>query len=67
VFGVLTLAFGDARDALFLGIVVANAAIGIVQETRAKRTPADSREPLGGLALGQPGQGRRACDRRGHA
>ena len=38
VFGVLTLVFGDARDALFLGIVVANAAIGIVQETRAKRT-----------------------------
>lgn len=37
-FGVLTLLFGDARDALFLGIVVANSAIGIVQEVRAKRT-----------------------------
>ena len=36
-FGVLTLAFGDWRDALFLGIVVANSAIGIVQEVRAKR------------------------------
>jgi P-type E1-E2 ATPase len=37
-FGVLTLALGDPRDALFLGIVVANSAIGIVQEVRAKRT-----------------------------
>jgi P-type E1-E2 ATPase len=37
-FGVLTLVFGDPRDALFLGIVVANAAIGIVEEVRAKRT-----------------------------
>jgi cation-transporting P-type ATPase E len=38
VFGALTLAFGDPRDALFLGVVVGNAAIGIVQEVRAKRT-----------------------------
>ena len=37
VFGVLTLAFGDWRDALFLGILVANAGIGIGQELRAKR------------------------------
>ena len=37
VFGGLTLAFGDWRDALFLGILVANAGIGIVQEARAKR------------------------------
>ena len=37
VFGTLTLIFGDARDALFLGIIVANSAIGIVQEVRAKR------------------------------
>jgi hypothetical protein len=36
-FGVLTLAFGDWRDALFLGILVANTAIGITQEVRAKR------------------------------
>jgi cation-transporting P-type ATPase E len=36
-FGVVTLVFGDARDALFLGIVVANSAIGITQEVRAKR------------------------------
>jgi cation-transporting P-type ATPase E len=36
-FGVLTLIFGDARDALFLGIIVANATIGISQEVRAKR------------------------------
>jgi magnesium-transporting ATPase (P-type) len=37
-FGALTLLFGDPRDALFLGIVIANSAIGIVQEVRAKRT-----------------------------
>jgi cation-transporting ATPase E len=37
VLGVLTLAFGDWRDALFLGIIVANAGIGIAQELRAKR------------------------------
>ncbi len=36
-FGAVTLIFGDARDALFLGIIVANAAIGITQEVRAKR------------------------------
>ena len=37
VFGVLTLAFGEAQDALFLAILVANSAIGIAQEVRAKR------------------------------
>jgi cation-transporting P-type ATPase E len=37
VFGTVTLIFGDPRDALFLGIIVANSAIGIVQEVRAKR------------------------------
>jgi cation-transporting ATPase E len=36
VFGVLTLAVGHPEDALFLAIVVANSAIGIVQEMRAK-------------------------------
>ena len=36
--GVLTLAFGDFQDALFLAILVANSAIGIAQEVRAKRT-----------------------------
>jgi cation-transporting ATPase E len=36
VFGVLTLAFGDWRDALFLFIFLANSAIGIGQELRAK-------------------------------
>ena len=36
-FGVLTLVFGDWRDALFLGVVVANTAIGVTQEVRAKR------------------------------
>jgi len=35
--GVLTLAFADWRDALFLGIIVSNSAIGIWQELRAKR------------------------------
>ena len=37
VFGGLTLAFGAAQDALFLGVVVANSTIGIAQEVRAKR------------------------------
>jgi magnesium-transporting ATPase (P-type) len=37
-FGALTLLFGDARDALFLGIIFANATIGITQESRAKRS-----------------------------
>jgi P-type E1-E2 ATPase len=37
VFGGLTLAFGDWRDALFLGVLVGNSAIGITQEVRAKR------------------------------
>ena len=37
VFGALTLALGDWRDALFLGILVANSGIGITQEVRAKR------------------------------
>jgi cation-transporting P-type ATPase E len=36
-FGALTLAFGEWQDALFLGVVVANSTIGIVQEIRAKR------------------------------
>ena len=36
VFGALTLAFADWRDALFLGVLVANMTIGIAQEVRAK-------------------------------
>jgi len=36
-FGGLTLAFGDWRDALFLGVIVVNSGIGITQEIRAKR------------------------------
>ena len=35
--GVVTLVFGDWRDALFLGIIVTNSGIGIWQELRAKR------------------------------
>jgi P-type E1-E2 ATPase len=36
-FGVLTFAFGHWEDALFIGILVANAGIGIFQEWRAKQ------------------------------
>jgi cation-transporting P-type ATPase E len=36
-FGVLTIAFGSWRDALFLGVLVANIAIGCFQEIRSKR------------------------------
>lgn len=35
--GLLTLVFGDWRDALFLGIIVTNTGIGIWQELRAKQ------------------------------
>jgi P-type E1-E2 ATPase len=35
--GGLTLVFGEWQDALFLGILVANSGIGILQEVRAKR------------------------------
>jgi cation-transporting ATPase E len=34
----VTLAFGDPRDALFGGVIIANTLIGIIQELRAKRT-----------------------------
>ena len=37
VAGGLTLVFGDWQDALFLGVLVSNASIGITQEVRAKR------------------------------
>jgi magnesium-transporting ATPase (P-type) len=37
-FGAVTLIFGDWRDALFLGVIVANSTIGITQEVRAKRS-----------------------------
>ncbi len=36
-FGAATIIFGNPRDALFLGILVANVAIGTFQEVRAKR------------------------------
>ena len=36
-FGTVTLLYGDWRDALFLGILVANTTVGITQEVRAKR------------------------------
>jgi P-type E1-E2 ATPase len=35
-FAVVTFVFGDPEDALFLGIVVVNSGLGIVQECRAK-------------------------------
>jgi magnesium-transporting ATPase (P-type) len=37
LFGTLTIAFGSWRDALFLGILVSNIAIGSFQEIRSKR------------------------------
>jgi P-type E1-E2 ATPase len=37
VFGILTVVFASWRDALFLGILVANIAIGSFQEIRSKR------------------------------
>jgi magnesium-transporting ATPase (P-type) len=37
LFGAATLIFGNAKDALFLGVLVANIAIGTFQEIRAKR------------------------------
>jgi cation-transporting ATPase E len=37
LFGVLTITFGSWKDALFLGILVANIAIGSFQEIRSKR------------------------------
>jgi P-type E1-E2 ATPase len=37
VAGGMTLAFGQWQDALFLGVLVANAGIGTIQEVRAKR------------------------------
>lgn len=37
VFGAATIAFGNPKDALFLGILVANTTIGVFQEVRAKR------------------------------
>ena len=36
VFGLLTIFFGNPKDALFMGILIANATIGIGQEVRAK-------------------------------
>ena len=37
VFGMLTIVFASWRDALFLGILVSNIAIGSFQEIRSKR------------------------------
>jgi P-type E1-E2 ATPase len=37
VAGAATLAFGEWQDALFLGVLLSNSAIGITQELRAKR------------------------------
>ena len=38
-FGALTLIFGDWRVALFLGVIVANAGIGITQEVPREAGP----------------------------
>jgi P-type E1-E2 ATPase len=37
LFGILTIVFGSWKDALFLGILIANVAIGSFQEIRSKR------------------------------
>src|SRR6478672_3855484 len=37
VAGAVTIAFGEWQDALFLGVLVANAGIGTLQEVRAKQ------------------------------
>ena len=37
MFGALTLVFADWQNALFLGVLISNSAIGITQEVRAKR------------------------------
>ena len=37
LFGVLTISFGSWKDALFVGILIANVAIGSFQEIRSKR------------------------------
>ena len=37
VFGVLTITFGSWKDALFVGILVSNIAVGSFQEIRSKR------------------------------
>jgi cation-transporting P-type ATPase E len=37
VFGPMALLYGNPQDALFLGIILANAGIGITQEMRDKR------------------------------
>jgi cation-transporting ATPase E len=42
-FGAATLIFGDARDALFLALAVANVGIGVTAEVRAKRAWTGSR------------------------
>ena len=39
VFGAMMLLYGNPQDALFLGIIIANAGIGITQEVRAKGAP----------------------------
>ena len=37
MFGCLTIGFGSWRDALFVGVLVSNIAIGTFQEVRSKR------------------------------
>ena len=39
VAGVVTLAYGEWQDALFLGVLVGNSVIGIAQEVRASGLP----------------------------
>ena len=57
-FGTVTLLYGDWRDALFLGILVANTAVGITQEVRAKPVPHEKlrQKPSPLLAYGLRGE-----------
>ena len=69
VFGVLTIAFASWRDALFLGILVANVVIGSFQEVRSKRAldrlaALVAPEAIGGARRGRPPRAGRAGRRR---
>ena len=58
-FGLLTLTFGSWQDALFLGILVSNIAIGSFQEIRSKRA-LDKRLPGRAGGSGRSGRSRSA-------
>ena len=45
---VLVLVSGNPRDGLFVGVVLSNSVIGVVQEVRARRETRGPRRPQGG-------------------